>query len=173
MFLQSETVLLVFRVRSYSFSDAEWAKRLRRCRCENEFRECFGRDGLDTEIQSLADDWHSRCDDHLSYSVTTPAVTARTIDQQYCDGLVTSCKSYNYGFSQCSISYTDIRDRLSCECQPSMLSLESECQYNMNISCFLTTADMSNLHISAQCPSFVTASTTVRHTVHCRYFCSS
>ena len=113
---------------------------------------------FDREFEYKVKRWHEQCDDRMTTSVTTPIVTSLTTtwDIRECQRLQSSCMSADYETNLCSQTYlpSSSLSFISCECQPSVWSLISECQYDGNISCKRTTAAESNIYGYSFCSSF-------------------
>lgn len=115
--------------------------------CESEVRLCLDSDDGDDSMQTAIDEWHSACDNEITFSPTTPVVTSltATYNQDFCSAAGSACASELDLATQCSLSYTNFGAFSSCYCQPEMLSLQYTCQYQRNTSCFGEPAALTNI----------------------------
>jgi len=118
-------------------------------RCEGEVQQCILSNTFNSDFEEVISSWHEKCDPHTS--VTTPLIEplSTTVNVGVglgdCSSILESCNSWIRETSACKSSYTAMVDLNSCECQPSMISLASVCEYDGNVSCWLTSADSTNL----------------------------
>jgi hypothetical protein len=131
-------------------------------RCEGEIRQCFLSYEFDSGFDDALQEWHSSCDRHVATPVTTPVVATpwTTINFDKCSTMLGNCEQFLIASSACRSSYAAPTDLLSCACQSSMISMDSVCNYDAKISCFLTTAQSSDL-LGALCHEVPTVSLSV------------
>jgi hypothetical protein len=124
-------------------------------RCREELRNCLKSTVVDGNFTVELDAWHSACDKKLPTPVTTPsyATTFITANLQSCNPIVASCSRWKASASACTSTYTAASDRLSCECEPSMISLGSVCQYDGSRLCEGKTAFITDLWEYSLCPA--------------------
>jgi hypothetical protein len=127
--------------------------------CESEQRLCFGNGNLDSQAQDEVDTWHSVCDKKISFTPTTPPVSSITAPYtvQYCNTVFSSCASGAFEQSQCQTMHSSANDRISCLCQPKILSLAYTCEFLGNATCLQTSAALSNIPGYSYCPGFQAA----------------
>jgi hypothetical protein len=101
-------------------------------------------------------DWHDGCDDHISFTVTTPplATITASYNPNFCSNLVTWCASGSSEVERCDTAYSAHAERSSCLCAPELLSLEYSCLYVGNVSCVQTSAALSNIAAYNYCSNF-------------------
>jgi hypothetical protein len=129
--------------------------------CKSEQRLCVENDNLDSAVDSIIDNWHIECDSFVSSeasSITTPVVTSltATFDVLNCQSIAQSCLQALQASTVCSTKYTVGVDFNSCLCQSSILSLASVCEYDGNVSCKLTTANIQNVYGWGSCQGYQT-----------------
>jgi hypothetical protein len=124
--------------------------------CQRELALCAQSTDNDIAFEDLTVQWHAECDSRVP-TVTTPptAVITASLDPGACSELYISCESALFEITQCSQSETIASSLLSCVCQPKIANLRSECAYDGNISCVLTTADTSNILGYSICLDYV------------------
>jgi hypothetical protein len=92
-------------------------------------------------------------------SFTTPLVTslATTYDVLNCESIGQSCLQVLQVSSTCSSMYAlYTQDLDSCLCQSSILSLASVCEYDGNVSCKRTTANIQSVYGWGSCSGYQT-----------------
>ena len=134
--------------------------------CKNELRLCDETLMYDNSFDLPIDEWHSICDPHVSWELSTPAISSltATLDPQACDRIYTACESAIVLKSECKMSATADLDLLSCMCKPPMTSLYSVCYYDGNISCLLQIGNIESVPGRSFCQHLQTAP--VRKTPH-------
>jgi hypothetical protein len=152
LLLHSGSSFVDYQVRNYSVS-LRPKSATDKTSCENEMRQCGLNYAFDSSAQQVLQNWHQDCDSFITFTPTTPPLTSltATFNQQICTALESSCLSFDVEYSSCTDSYTAFTDLKSCICRPPMLSLVSECRYDGNISCKLTTAALSNIRLYSEC----------------------
>lgn len=126
------------------------------CRCESEMRLCFEDNSLDDTYQSALSLWHSLCNTFITFSPTTPAVSAinTSYDALCGNAIEEDCTTAQIILEQCSNSHTDNVLFTSCLCQPQFLSLDYTCEFLGNTSCLGVPATLSSLAGYQICPNF-------------------
>ncbi|KAH8762926.1 hypothetical protein BGZ57DRAFT_956266, partial [Hyaloscypha finlandica] len=130
--------------------------------CEGEVRQCTLSNTYDSGFDQVIAAWHEKCDTHMSTPVTTPVIAtpSMTLGQEVCPSIIESCNSWIQETSACKSSFTREIDLTSCECRPPMISLASVCEFDGNVSCIGTTAELSNLWEFQNCPRATGLTTT-------------
>jgi hypothetical protein len=107
-------------------------------------------------FENLTAQWHAECDSR-NPAVTTPptGIITAGVNPSACSDLYISCESALLEITQCSRSQTIASSLLSCVCQPKITNLRSECAYDGNISCLLTTADTASILGYSICLNYV------------------
>ena len=120
-------------------------------------RLCSGTYNFDNDYEALVSTWHSACDSHdatESFTPTTPPLStlSTTVNVEVCSALHSSCVNAYDAFGSCTSSYSLDPDKaLSCACQTPLLSLASACAYDVNVTCLLTTAELTNIDLFTSC----------------------
>ncbi|KAH8748115.1 hypothetical protein F5883DRAFT_509362 [Diaporthe sp. PMI_573] len=126
--------------------------------CEEEFRQCALSTTYDSEFEDSLSQWHSACDDKISFAVTTSSIAlpTQTLDQDTCPSIDQSCIALQSTSSSCLTAYTAASDLSSCQCQPSVLSLASVCEIDGSLSCLFQTPISTSLWSYVYCQGAVT-----------------
>jgi len=107
-------------------------------------------------FENLTAQWHAECDSRIPVVTTPPtAIITASLDNSACSDLYISCESALFEITQCSESQTIALSLLSCLCQPKVTNLRSECAYDGNISCQLTTANTADILGYSICLNYV------------------
>jgi hypothetical protein len=124
--------------------------------CDSEERLCLGSDVNDGSFQTYIRSWHSACDDVITFSPTTPALSSITVpyDPKFCNTVLSSCARASISAAGCDGSYTG-QQYSSCICQPPLFSLQYTCEFLGNTSCLLTTAALTGMAAYGLCPNLV------------------
>jgi len=130
-----------------------------RGRVEKEERVCLHSYEEDTEEQQVVANWHSGCDNFITFTPTTPALTSlvsSVAPLAVCSNIESICREAGSIASSCEPSYSDVAQSsqfTSCLCQTSLLSAASVCEFDGNITCREETAALSNIALWQLCPS--------------------
>ena len=128
--------------------------------CEADVQLCLQSHMFDSQYEAEISEWHARCDNRISSSLTVTTPPLPTITNPYdmfaCNRLYQSCVKGDYETNRCSARYlpSSSVSYISCVCQKPIYSLMSECQYDGNISCKRTTAAESNIMGYSTCSYF-------------------
>lgn len=143
----------VFPARHGPFADSELSS------CESEYRLCLGNNDFDGEEQELLSIWNSACDNVVTFTPTTPALSTltATYDDQYCTTAYSACEAAAADQQACSASYLgkDVQKFSSCFCAPPILSEGYTCGFLGNVSCRQVPATLTNLPEYPFCDNFM------------------
>jgi len=114
----------------------------RTCSCGSEYRLCYLNDQYDYYYTSVLDDWNEWCDDYVTYTPTTPALsnpptTVPTLGPAVCTNYSSSCSILSNFESDClSLDPSATASSFySCACATSLLSIASVCYYDVAVTC--------------------------------------
>jgi len=127
--------------------------------CENEERVCLQSYEEDNEAQQVLANWHAGCDDFITFTPITPALStlvSSVAPLAVCSNIESICEEGGLITSACKSSFSAITQGsqlTSCICQSSLLSAASVCEFDGNITCLEETATLSNIDLWRLCPS--------------------
>jgi hypothetical protein len=127
------------------------------CSCESEYRLCLDSYEEDNAMQEVLANWHSGCDEFITFTPTTPVLSTPTftIGNPTCSIIASVCTFAGSITRACKETYTassQIASLSSCICQPSLLSSASVCEYDGNITCNNFPATLASIDLWNLCP---------------------
>jgi hypothetical protein len=175
LLLQPEIVRCVLRVSDPACTWYSWiADAL--FSCESEQRLCFGNDMNDNVMATGLSLWHSVCDNRITFSPSTPAVStlSTTNDPNFCTTAYSACQSHLNSQGECSLSDPKLGPEFStCFCQPELLSLAYTCVYMGNLTCQGEPAALTNIpgyNFCRNAPSVLVSAGVTTHVSQKRYY---
>ncbi|KIW70767.1 hypothetical protein PV04_03008 [Phialophora macrospora] len=129
--------------------------------CQSETRLCLESLEEDGAAQAAVSNWHQECNTWIDFKVTTPVLSTPSVTLApiaECEAIETVCKIEGDLTKSCKQLYGSYTDLLahpklqSCLCKPSILSMQSRCTVDGDITCLTKSASVGDLDLWRECP---------------------